>query len=106
MTHVDFEQLATAAVLALGIAAVAMTVTMAGIFEPLRDRIEARSEWWGELFTCPYCFSHWLAFGVVAVFQPRPLVSPWWWVDMVASAFVLVTLASVGCGLIKKSFAE
>lgn len=97
-------QLMVAVVLSMGIAAVAMTVTRSAIFGPMRDAIEKRSEWFGELFSCQYCFSHWLSFAAVAWFRPLPVTSGNLLIDLGVSAFVLVTLASWGCGLISRSF--
>ena len=81
-----------------------MTVTRSAIFAPMREAIEKRSEWFGELFSCQYCFSHWLSFAAVAVFRPLPVTSGNLIVDLIVSAFVLVTLTAWCCGLILRSF--
>jgi hypothetical protein len=42
------------------------------------------------LWQCPYCMGHYVAFFLVAVYQPRPFTGHW--VDYLAAAFVIVTL--------------
>lgn len=44
---------------ATGVAA--LTITRARPIRPLRDWIFLHSLWWGELISCPYCMSHWIA---------------------------------------------
>ncbi|MCA9731227.1 DUF1360 domain-containing protein [candidate division KSB1 bacterium] len=42
----------------------------------------------GGLLSCGYCFGHWVAFGLVALYQPR-LFHFWWLVDYFFSALVI-----------------
>lgn len=39
------------------------------IFKPFRRRIKSLGSWFRELFSCGYCMSVWVAFGVVLVLQ-------------------------------------
>lgn len=55
------------------------TVTHERIFKPLRDRLGGKETWRGYLISCPYCFSHWVAFILVPLFGFRLLVIPWEW---------------------------
>lgn len=50
-------------ILLLGIASgvISLTVTKAVIFKSTRDWLESKSEFFGDLVTCPYCFGHWSA---------------------------------------------
>lgn len=43
-----------------------LTLTRARPLRPMRQWIQQRSQWWGELVSCPYCISHWVAFVLVA----------------------------------------
>lgn len=51
-------------------------------FGPIRDRLEERGGYLGELVSCPWCSSMWLAAGVVAVRRYR-----WWRPVALALAF-------------------
>jgi hypothetical protein len=77
-----------------------MTLTKAKVFAKLRRTVKSRSAFLGELFDCPYCMSHWVAFFTVAVFRPRPVLSGWIIADLALSAFVMVALAPFFAGKI------
>ncbi len=55
------------------------TVTQERIFKPLRDKLGGKETWRGYLISCPYCFSHWVAFVLVPLFGLRLLEIPWNW---------------------------
>lgn len=80
---------------ALATASVALTITKATIFEPIRNWIIDRSDFFGELFSCPYCMSHWVSLGVIAYYQPRLVTSQYLIVDLTVSTFALITVASL-----------
>jgi hypothetical protein len=90
----------TVAYLALAVAAISMTTAKGAIFRPARLWIHDHNEWLGELVMCPYCLSHWLAFGAVAAYQPRLVHSGFALLDYALTAFVLVTIAAAGCAVI------
>jgi hypothetical protein len=82
----------------LAAATVAVTLSKSGVFKPMRLAIKSRSRHWffrwlGKLLDCPYCTSHWTAFAVALVFQPRP-VAVHWAIDWLLSAFAMVVLAA------------
>ena len=80
MTDHLFTQVA---VLSLAIGVVSLTLTQAAIFEWLRDWIEDRSEFLGELFNCPYCMAHWVALGAMIIYQPMLIGTGPVWVNWV-----------------------
>jgi hypothetical protein len=53
----------------LAVSAVVMslsyTITKERLFAPLRQRLGGPETFFGYLFSCPYCISHWLAFLLV-----------------------------------------
>ncbi|HKJ66543.1 MAG TPA: DUF1360 domain-containing protein [bacterium] len=57
--------------LSLVTASISFTVTETRLLKPYREWMERRSGWIGELFGCGYCLGHWVAFLLVAVYQPR-----------------------------------
>jgi len=88
-------------VLAFAAAAISTTITKAFIFAPMREWIFKRNEWFGELFSCPYCMSHWVGFVLVAIYRPI-LVEMCFVIDLLISVFVLVAISAIVSGLILK----
>jgi len=66
-------------------ASVAWTVTQENIFEEWRDVCEDKSKSSGNLlvrkffyvFTCEYCFSHWVTLGLLVLTGFRLLIDDW-----------------------------
>lgn len=92
------------ATLALASSAVSVTVTKAKIFAGLRELIGTKNAWLGELVSCPYCFSHWLAFAATAIYRPVLVDSGFWPLDLAVTAMVMVALAAFSSGLIIRAF--
>jgi len=99
------HQLTAMFFVALAVATVSMTATKAKISKPFRTWVTPRSKWFGELFSCPYCFSHYASVVAVAVVRPRPVYTGFWLVDLGISALAIVALSAFACGLIYKSIA-
>jgi hypothetical protein len=57
--------------LSLVTASISFTLAEAEIFLPLRDWIKGRISFFGELLGCGYCLGHWVAFALVAIYQPK-----------------------------------
>lgn len=89
------------AVLALATAAISVTVSKARLFASAREWIATRNTWLGELVSCSYCTSHWVAIALVAIYRPV-LVSQWIVVDLLVSAFGMVAIAAIISGMITK----
>ena len=72
-------------ILSLVVASIAWTVTQETIFEELRDAAKNKSEKASNIFvrkffyvwTCEYCFSHWVAILLLIVTQFRLLIDDW-----------------------------
>ena len=47
----------------------------------------------GELVSCGYCFCHWTAFVLVALYRPR-LFEFWWVLDYFSTALVIAWLGA------------
>ena len=106
MTSFHLEQVGVLLVLGAACAVIAMTVSKASIFEQARVWLDRKSNWLGDLVACPYCTSHWVAFLFVALFQPRPVETNLYLLDMVAAVFALTFVASIGCGAISRAFED
>lgn len=83
--------------LSMANAALAFAVTEARLFRPVREWFKGRSPLLGELFSCGYCFGHWTAFGLVAIYRPRLLVA-WWPLDYFLTALVIAWLGAFQWG--------
>lgn len=96
------EMLILLFVLSLAVSAGSLTLTKAKISATFRERVAARSKFFGELLECPYCTSHWLGFFAVVIYQPR--FGAWLLVDIVLATFAVVALASFWSYIIMKAF--
>jgi hypothetical protein len=98
---VVLEQIASLFVLALPVACVAWTVTHEEIFREPRQWLQSKSEtcvrWYQRKFcyvwTCEYCFSHYVAGAFVAFADFRLLLDDWR--GYVIAWFALVAVANV-----------
>jgi hypothetical protein len=99
------EQTAWLFLLAIPIACVAWTVTHEEIFREPREVCVERSQKRGRLlerkffyvFTCEYCFSHYVALGFIALTGFRLLLQDWR--GFVLAWFALVWVANVYMGV-------
>ena len=93
--------------IALAGSTISMTLTKAMIFKPLRDKIKSKSDFFGDLFTCPYCMSHWVNLLLLELTQPSLLslfpriIIPG--VNHVLVWLALVAISAYGSGLIYKA---
>ncbi len=91
------------AFLSLAVSTMSMTITKAKVSKPLRDAIINRNKWFGELFSCPNCMSHWLAFAAVAIYRPVVVNCGVYVIDLCTSVLVVVALASFSSYLIYRA---
>lgn len=94
--------------LSIAVASVAMTLAKSQIFERPRYWVERKNRFLGELVSCPYCVSHWVALVAVIVYRPTPVSSGLSWgsliVDYTVSLFMIVTISGGMIGLLFKAF--
>ena len=87
-------------------AAISFTVTETKIFKPLREWLKKKSTFFGDLLSCGYCFGHWVAFALVAVYQPK-LFQSWWLLDYFLTALVIAWFSAfqwaIMCWLMEKT---
>jgi hypothetical protein len=95
----------TTGMLAVAVAVMALVITRSKIALPLREWATRTSKWLGKLLTCPFCTSHWLAFGLVAVYRPRLVHSDIYVLDLFMTALVIVAIASIIAGWVFQSIA-
>lgn len=87
---------------AMAVSAISVTVTRSTVFKPLREWLEKKAWLHGkiaELFSCPYCFSHWVSFAGVGTIGVRIVDCPLpihykMVVDFLVTAFAMVSLAA------------
>jgi len=100
----DISTVTDTAILALATATISQTSARAKITAPMREWVQGKNAWLGELAACPYCTSHWVAFGLVLIYQPRWLhrFLP---LDLVIATFAIVALATfIGGGMAYLTF--
>lgn len=79
---------------------VANTVTQEEVFAHVRERCGGRETKIGYLLSCPYCFSHWVAFIFVPLFGFKLLEVPYDWgflrtvIEWFANSLLVVILAA------------
>lgn len=87
-------------------ASISFTVTETKIFKPLLEWTKCKNAFLGALVSCGYCFGHWVAFVLVALYQTR-LFEIWWLLDSFLTALVIVWLAvfqwALMCMLMEKT---
>jgi hypothetical protein len=98
---VTWETAVMFASLVLANAAISITITRSNLFERARD-LTAGCPFLYDLVTCPYCFSHWVAFVMVAVWQPRFTDCGYVVIDLGISAFALIMLTGLVWGAFLK----
>ncbi len=64
------------------------------IFKPARDFIKTGGSWLDKLFNCGYCFSVWVAFGVVFLFGLSYNLTGWYWVDLSVTSLLVHRLSN------------
>lgn len=75
-------------------ASISFTVTETKLFKNFREWLKRKSSFLGDLITCGYCFGHWVAFALVAVYKPK-LFELWRPLDYFLTAIVIAWLAGV-----------
>lgn len=50
-------------------ASISFTVTESKLFKTFREFIKRKSNFFGELVSCGYCFGHWIAFSIVILYD-------------------------------------
>jgi hypothetical protein len=87
-------------------ASISFTVTETKIFMPIKEWAKHKKAFLGELLSCGYCFGHWVAFALVAVYQPK-LFKLWWPLDFFLTALVITWLSAfqwvLMCWLMEKA---
>ena len=96
------EQLWVCLVIALMSSCISITVTQQEMFRPLREWMVKKNAMAGYLFSCFYCFSHWVVFAGVAIYRPVLVHSGFWLIDLAVTAFFTIGLTAMFSGIILK----
>jgi hypothetical protein len=82
------------------------TIAKERLFAPLRERLGGHQTWTGYLVSCPYCISHWLAFGVVPLtgLYPIRLAVQWGIASSVLEWFFASILVTVVAAFLRVAF--
>jgi Protein of unknown function (DUF1360) len=91
-------------ILGLGVGLISLTLVKGTIFKRLRDEVAYRSDFFGELLSCPYCTSHWVAAIAMVIWHPRLVDCGFIVVDWIMTGFALVAVATMAAGIIYRLF--
>jgi hypothetical protein len=91
------------AVIGIAVGVVTLTLTKATIFEGLRESIKRKSAFFGELCSCPYCTSHWLALVALLICRTPLRISNMLLIDYGLSILTVIFISALTAGLIYRS---
>ena len=87
-------------------ASISFLVTETKIFKPLREWTKSKNSFLGEFLSCGYCFAHWVAFALVAIYQPK-LFELWRLMDYFLTGLAIAWLSAfqwaLMCWLMEKA---
>lgn len=87
-------------------ASITFTVTETKMFMPVREWAKRTNSFLGEFLSCGYCFAHWVAFALVAIYQPN-IFELWWLLDYFLTGLVIAWLSAfqwaLMCWLMEKT---
>jgi len=75
-------------------ASISFTITESFLFHSLREWMKTKNYYLGKLFSCGYCFSHWISFLLVFIYSFRILTSDIILVDYFFTALIISWLSS------------
>lgn len=107
-------------IISMAVSVISLTVTKTKVFKPLRLKIDpaigkenSKKSFWGELFTCPFCFSFYPAFAASILYfgQIRLTFGPvllgiFPIFDFLICWFCIVCIASFITGFIYRSISQ
>ena len=74
-------------------ASISFAVSETKLFKPFREWVRGRSEFFGDLLSCGYCFGHWVALALVVLCR-LTLFKIWWPLDYFLTALVIAWLGA------------
>ena len=90
-------------ILALCNGALTMTLTKSRFFRAPRVWIADRSDFFGELSSCPYCMTHWVGLIATFIFRQK-FTNVWWPIDYLVAYMALVASSAFVAGVIYRLF--
>lgn len=85
--------------ISIAVGTLSLTLTKGSIFREVRLKIKQKSIFFGKLFSCPYCMSHWIATITVLIFNLRLFSAPWL-IDILFSVLVVIGISALFFGVI------
>lgn len=83
-------------IVSLAVASISWTITKSLIFLFLRSFFCKRSKFLGNLFSCPYCLSHWVSFIFMFYLYKFSF-------NFILMSFAAVTLSTIWTGMINRA---
>jgi hypothetical protein len=86
------------ALLAIPVATLSFTVTTSEITRSFRELLmTAKNPWFGKLFSCPFCFSHWAA-GILVAFSATSIL------QFVLDTFTIVFFSTLWLWVLTRAY--
>jgi len=76
-------------------ASISFFIAHSQLLEDLREWIQERSKFFGDLFSCCYCLSHWVAVIMVIIFSVRLFDCGWVGIDIVLTILAVAWFAGL-----------
>jgi len=89
--------------LSLAVSAMSITVTKSSLFRGFRLSLKSKSEFLGKMFSCSYCFSHWISALVIIGFHTQFVMIGGPIDNYAISIFALIALSNIITGIILRS---
>lgn len=97
----NYDAFAQVLVMSMAVSVMSLTITRSRIFHEFREWVKSKNDYLGDLVSCFYCTSHWLAIGFTTFYKPQ-ILNLWIGADLVLSMFVMVAGATLVSGAIQK----
>jgi hypothetical protein len=75
-------------------ASLSFTVAETKMFMSMREWVKSKNTFFGRLLSCGYCFGHWVALVLVAIYRPK-VFEFWWLLDYFLTALVVAWLSAL-----------
>ena len=88
--------------LGLVVGVIVVTITRGSLFTWLREWMwDLKGDFFGNLFSCPYCLAHWVSFGMVLWGNPGLIFHPY---KLILSVFSVVGISMVSGWAVYKCY--
>lgn len=96
------ESIWLSCILAIATSIISITVTQTEVTRPLREFLNKKSKFFGYLFSCFYCLSHWIVFILVYLYHIQLVPSENFFINFAVTSFFIIGLSTLFSGFVFK----